>query len=243
MFRTVLSKAYYRVPTSLPAVSGGALGKRAAYARRLYSDKPGETQPKKEEPKKEASSTEASNEKASDDAKAPPAGSEEISKLKTTLAEKDAKIKELKDAYLRSLADAENIRTRSKTEVENTKIFAIQKFAKDLLDTVDILELALKHVPKEHVEDKANNKSLADLFDGVVLTKSNLLRALESHGVKSFDPLDKPYDPNTTHALYQAPVPGKTPGTVFAVEKRGYILNGRVLRPAQVGVVLDPSGN
>ncbi|KAJ1814501.1 GrpE, mitochondrial, partial [Coemansia sp. RSA 2599] len=163
--------------------------------------------------------------------------------LKKSAAEKEAKIKELKDAYLRSLADAENIRTRSKTEIDNTKLFAIQKFAKDLLDTVDILELALKHVPKEHLADKVANKSLVDLHEGVEMTKHNLLKTLERHGVESFDPLDKPYDPNTSHALYQAPIPGKTPGSVFAVEKRGYIIKGRVLRPAQVGVVVDPSGN
>ncbi|KAI8321297.1 GrpE nucleotide exchange factor [Martensiomyces pterosporus] len=169
--------------------------------------------------------------------------SQYLSLVVSAVEEKDAKIKELKDAYLRSLADAENIRTRSKTEIESTKTFAIQKFAKDLLDTVDILELALKHVPKDHLADKTTHKSLNDLFEGVDLTRSNLLRTLERHGVESFDPIDKPYDPNTSHALFQAPMPGKTPGTVFTVEKRGYIIKGRVMRPAQVGVVLDPSGN
>ncbi|KAJ2609556.1 GrpE, mitochondrial [Coemansia sp. RSA 1365] len=170
-------------------------------------------------------------------------GAEEQEKAKKALSDKDAKIKEMKDAYLRALADAENIRTRCKSEVESTKTFAIQNFAKDLLDTVDILELAVKHVPKEHLADKVANKSLVDLYEGVSMTKSNLLRTLERHGVDSFDPLDKPYDPNTSHALYQAPMPGKTPGHVFAVEKRGYTIKGRVLRPAQVGVVLDPNGN
>ncbi|KAJ2550498.1 GrpE, mitochondrial [Coemansia sp. RSA 1933] len=237
MFRTVLAKTCYRAPTSL-STPAGVFARRsvpAAFARRMYSDKPEGAQAKEEEA--------ASKDKAADGASTQPVGTEEAEKLKKSIVEKDAKIKELKDAYLRSLAEAENIRTRSKVEVDNAKSFAIQKFAKDLLDTVDILELALKHVPKEHLEDKVTNKSLVDLFEGVNLTKSNLLKALERHGVESFDPLDKPYDANTTHALYQAPVPGKTPGTVFAVEKRGYILNGRVLRPAQVGVVLDPSGN
>ncbi|KAJ1951722.1 GrpE, mitochondrial, partial [Linderina pennispora] len=163
--------------------------------------------------------------------------------LQKQVEEKDAKIKELKDAYLRSLADTENLRTRSKTELDNMKVFAIQKFAKDLLDTVDILELALKHVPKEHLSDKTNHKSLNDLFEGVDMTMSNLLKTLERHGVESFDPIGKVYDPNTSHALYQVPMPGKEPGTVFSVEKRGYIIKGRVLRPAQVGVVLDPNGN
>ncbi|KAJ2828884.1 GrpE, mitochondrial [Coemansia sp. 'formosensis'] len=229
MFRTAISKAY-RTPSlaTAAAMSRGTVGRSASsvIARRLYSDKP-----------------EAATEKESETAESTPISAEEFEKVKKASTEKDAKLKELKDAYLRSLADAENIRNRSKTEVENTKVFAIQKFAKDLLDTVDILELALKHVPKEHLADKVANKSLVDLFEGVDMTRGSLLRTLERHGIESFDPIDKPYDPNTSHALYQAPIPGKTPGTVFAVEKRGYILKGRVLRSAQVGVVLDPSGN
>ncbi|KAJ2002797.1 GrpE, mitochondrial [Coemansia thaxteri] len=232
MFRIAIANAY-RAPV-LAGVPRSLAGKSAGYAfaRRLYSDKPGPAT-EQQEPSEKASAT------------AEPAvvSVEEFEKLKKASAEKDAKLKELKDAYLRSLADAENIRTRSKTEVDNTKVFAIQKFAKDLLDTVDILELALHHVPREHLADKVANKHLVDLFEGVDMTKSSLLRTLERHGVESFDPLDKPYDPNMSHALYQAPIPGKTPGTVFSVEKRGYILKGRVLRPAQVGVVLDPTGN
>ncbi|KAJ2726240.1 GrpE, mitochondrial [Coemansia sp. Benny D115] len=237
MFRSALANVYR---TSSMAAAASRISARQGFsavpvARRFYSsDKPSET-------------TESANKKAEEptkkDADSTAVSAEEFEKLKKSVAEKDAKIKELKDAYLRSLADNENLRNRSKTEVENTKLFAIQKFAKDLLDTVDILELALKHVPAEHLARKTENKSLVDLNEGVEMTKSNLLKTLERHGVESFDPLDKPYDPNTSHALYQAPMPGKTPGTVFSVEKRGYIIKGRVLRPAQVGVVLDPSGN
>ncbi|KAJ1833565.1 GrpE, mitochondrial [Coemansia sp. RSA 2706] len=228
MIRTAISGAF-RAPFAA-AARATAHTKAPVLARRFYAD-----EAKPEPPKDSDSATAAASEPAKT------ISAEEAEKLKKAVAEKDAKIKELKDAYLRSLADAENIRTRAKTEVESTKTFAIQKFAKDLLDTVDILELAVKHVPKEHLADKANHKSLVDLFDGVDMTRSNLLRTLERHGVESFDPLDKPYDPNTSHALYQAPMPGKTPGHVFAVEKRGYIIKGRVLRPAQVGVVIDSS--
>ncbi|KAJ2709250.1 GrpE, mitochondrial, partial [Coemansia spiralis] len=98
---------------------------------------------------------ETAPEAAAEDAATKPVSAEEFRKLEKSLVEKDAKIKELKDAYLRSLADAENIRNRSKTEIESTKVFAIQKFAKDLLDTADILELALKHVSKDALADAA----------------------------------------------------------------------------------------
>ncbi|KAJ2688304.1 GrpE, mitochondrial, partial [Coemansia spiralis] len=99
------------------------------------------------------------------------------------------------------------------------------------------------HVSKDALADAAANKSLVDLYAGVDMTMSSLLKTLARHGVESFDPLDKPYDPNTSHALFQAPMPGKTPGTVFVVEKRGFTIGGRVVRPAQVGVVVDPNGN
>ncbi|KAI7823650.1 mitochondrial co-chaperone-like protein GrpE [Kickxella alabastrina] len=216
MFRSALANVYRTPSFATVSRMAGPRSATSAFARRMYSDKPKDTEPKR--------------------LRQPP--------RRTRHRQQEGRqVKELKDAYLRSLADAENIRTRTKIEVDNTKVFAIQKFAKDLLDTVDILELALKHVPKGDLVDKIANKTLVDLHEGVEMTKSNLLKTLERHGVESFDPIDKPYDPNTSHALYQAPMAGKTPGDVFNVEKRGYIINGRVLRPAQVGVVLDPNGN
>ncbi|KAJ1900121.1 GrpE, mitochondrial [Kickxella alabastrina] len=231
MFRSALANVYRTPSFATVSRMAGPRSATSAFARRMYSDKPKDTDAEKTEAATKEGETPAT------------VNVEAFEKLQKSVTEKDAKLKELKDAYLRSLADAENIRMRSKTEVDNTKVFAIQKFAKDLLDTIDILELALKHVPKGDLVDKIANKTLVDLHEGVEMTKSNLLKTLERHGVESFDPIDKPYDPNTSHALYQAPIAGKTPGDVFNVEKRGYIINGRVLRPAQVGVVLDPNGN
>ncbi|KAJ1727826.1 GrpE, mitochondrial, partial [Coemansia biformis] len=235
MFRAVISRAG-RASAAAAAAPRSAIRPALAPAPRawrFYSDEATPEKSKQEAPKQEAPEGET--------AKA--VSVEDFRKMEKALVEKDAKIKELKDAYLRSLADAENIRNRSKTEIENTKAFAIQKFAKDLLDTVDILELALKHVPKEALADKVANKPLIDLHSGVDMTMASMIRTMERYGVESFDPLDKPYDPNTSHALFQAPMPGKTPGHVFVVEKRGYTIKGRVVRPAQVGVVVDPSGN
>ncbi|CAO3628602.1 unnamed protein product [Cunninghamella echinulata] len=74
---------------------------------------------------------------------------DEIDTLKRIVKEKDHIVKELQDAYLRSLADQENMRQRNTTEINATKEYAIQKFAKELLDTVDILGLALTSVPVE----------------------------------------------------------------------------------------------
>ncbi|CEI95803.1 Putative GrpE protein homolog [Rhizopus microsporus] len=174
--------------------------------------------------------------------------SEEAKKL---LAEKDKKISELQDAYLRCLADQENLRERSRREIETTKEFAIQKFAKDLLDTVDILNMALNAVPTElrskttslESEFAKDNEKLIDqltnLYTGVSMTEAELIKALKRHGVERVNPEGEAFDPNQHQALFQAPIPGKEAGTIFSVQKMGYTLKGRIIRPAQVGVVAD----
>jgi molecular chaperone GrpE len=131
----------------------------------------------------------------------------------------------------------ENLRQRTQKEKEQASQFAIQKFVKDLVDTVDILGLALKATPEAKCNDKENHKELADLFSGVSMTQIELLKTLKRHGVEQINPIDQEFDPNQHQALYQAPIPGKEANSVFAVEKIGYTLNGRVIRPAQVGVV------
>ncbi|KAI8992397.1 co-chaperone GrpE [Pilobolus umbonatus] len=170
---------------------------------------------------------------------------------KKIIAEKDKKIAELQDAYVRCLADQENLRERTRRDIESTKEFAIQKFAKDLLDTVDILNMALKAVPaelrekgeqieSELVKDAAKVlEQLSSLYTGVSMTEVELVKTLKRHGVERHNPEGEPFDPNLHQALYQAPIPGKEAGTIFDVQKLGYTLKGRVLRPAQVGVVSD----
>ncbi|OAD74941.1 hypothetical protein PHYBLDRAFT_92567, partial [Phycomyces blakesleeanus NRRL 1555(-)] len=169
--------------------------------------------------------------------------------LTKQLAEKVKKIAELQDAYLRCLADQENIRERSRKEVLSSKEFAIQKFAKDLLDTVDILGMALSAVPLE-LREKNEKPSkevihdvervldqLSNLYKGVSMTETELLKTLKRHGVEQENPEGETFDPNRHQALFQAPMPDKEAGTVFSVQKKGYSIKGRVLRPAQVGVV------
>ncbi|KAI7903078.1 GrpE-domain-containing protein [Cokeromyces recurvatus] len=175
---------------------------------------------------------------------------EEAKKL---LAEKDKQLAEIKDAYLRCLADQENIRERSRKEIETTKEYAIQKFAKDLLDTVDILNMALIAVPTELRSKETSVKSeiatdagkildqLTNLYTGLSMTESELIKALKRHGVERENPEGQLFDPNKHQALFQAPVPNKEAGTIFVVQKMGYTLKGRVLRPAQVGVVAESS--
>jgi molecular chaperone GrpE len=135
-------------------------------------------------------------------------------------------------------ADFINLQRRTEQEKVSTKDFAIQGFASDLLATVDILTTALKHVNQPISQE---NKDLVALFNGVEMTRQELLKTLAKHGVTQFDPTGEKFDPNKHEALFQAPIPGKEPGTVLECQKTGFMIKSRTLRPAQVGVVQDMS--
>lgn len=179
------------------------------------------------------------------------------------LVEKDTKIKELSDNYLLVLADMENLRNRTKREVENASQFAIAKFSKDIISVADVLEMALKSVDPEHplltgvAAEKAqpdndaesvldaNRKfgldtKLGQLVQGIEMTIDEVRKVLRKHGVTPIEPLHQPFDPNLHNALFQVPTEDVTPGTVVSVIKRGYVLHQRVLRAADVGVSKKP---
>ncbi|KAE8256270.1 hypothetical protein A4X13_0g2751 [Tilletia indica] len=164
------------------------------------------------------------------------------------LKEKDAKIKELSDTLLYARADMQNLIRRSAEDKTNASDYAITKLARDLTSSLDILQIALRSVPDTlrkassassdaSSETEDPRRVLAELYSGLELTERSLLDMLKSHGVTEFDPTGEKFDPALHEALYQAPIPGKTPGTVLECSKRGYKIKNRILRPAQVGVV------
>lgn len=183
---------------------------------------------------------------SSDDSAAPSQCSEIEAKhaeLVVQLEGKNKTIAELKDARLRTLADFENLQKISTREKAQAKDFALTSFARDLVSSIDILSLALKSVPEHKLAphpttDVPPNPELVQLHEGVSLTKKEIERVLKRHGVVAFDPVGEVFDPNFHEALYQAPVPGKEPGTVLETQEIGYRIKDRLLRPAKVGVVL-----
>lgn len=151
----------------------------------------------------------------------------------------EKEIAELKDKYLRSVADFRNLQMRTQKEVADAKLFAIQQFAKDLINSVDNLERALALVPEDSRTNVEKNKELVDLYSGLKITETVLNKTLEKHGLVKYDGLGEKFNPNLHEAVYQASVPGKEAGTIFHTEQTGFILNGRVIRPAKVGVVKE----
>ncbi|KAK9351277.1 GrpE-domain-containing protein [Lipomyces doorenjongii] len=165
-----------------------------------------------------------------------------IQELETSLASKEKDIADLKDKYLRQVADFRNLQETTKREIQNSKDYAIQKFARDLLDSVDNLERALANVPEEQrtqEQESETDRALISLYDGVRMTQQVLEHTLKHHGLEKIDPLGEKFDPHRHEATFEVAQPDKEPGTVFFVQQTGFTLNNRVLRAAKVGVVKE----
>ena len=158
------------------------------------------------------------------------------------LAEENKKlldtVKDLDDKYKRALAETENTRIRMRKQLEDTKIYAIQSFCKDLLDVADVFNAAIESVPKESIN---NNSNFKNLFDGVVMTEQQLQSVFRRHGLVSINPIGTKFNPNEHHALFEVEAADKEPGTVSIVTKIGYKLHDRTIRPAMVGVTKKAS--
>ena len=172
------------------------------------------------------------NEESTDDALGN-IGLPTIAELQQKIAQLEVDVADANDKMLRAVAEAENVRRRAeKNRVDTTK-FAISGFAKDLLTVSDNLKRALISMPEEQV---AENDLLKVLFDGVSATERELSRVFESNGLKKLEPLNEIFDPNFHEVMFEAEIPNQIPGTIIELMEPGYTLNGRLLRPARVGV-------
>lgn len=194
---------------------------------------------KPEEPKdtKEAAAEgEAAPAAETSPAEETPAEDPALTELKSKLTEKDKQLAEMKNHYSRAIADFRNLQETTKKEMQKAKDFALQKFAKDLLESLDNFGLALNSVKEETLKV---NEEVKNLFEGVSMTKSVFEKTLERHGIEKIDPMGETFDPNQHEATFEIPHADKEPGTIFHVQLPGYTLNKRVLRPAKVGLVKD----
>lgn len=139
-----------------------------------------------------------------------------------------------RDAALRAQADAMNVQRRAEQEIEKARKFALERFCGDLLSVIDNLERAL--------ESGGDDQGDAALAEGVELTRKGFMDVLAKYGVEPVDPVGEPFDPETAQAMSMVEQPDVEPNSVVAVMQKGYLLNGRLLRPAMVMVSKAPSG-
>ncbi|WP_291847194.1 nucleotide exchange factor GrpE [Bradyrhizobium sp.] len=143
-------------------------------------------------------------------------------------------VAETRDKMLRTLAEMENLRQRTRREVADSKIYGITGFARDILDIADNLQRALDAIPPE--AKAAADPGIKAFIEGVELTERSLLNTLEKNGVRKFDPSGEKFDPNFQQAMYEVPDESVAPGTVVQVVQAGFMIGDRILRPALVGI-------
>ena len=154
--------------------------------------------------------------------------------LQNAINEKDQQILELKDQLLRSVAELENSRKRHKSQLEDSNKYAVSKFAKDLIEVVENLYRATNSIKQEELD---SNEGLKKFYDGIEMTKKDLLSTLDRHGVKRIDPVKgDEFDPNLHEAVANIPAPDTEDGCVVDAVQAGYVINDRLLRPAMVAV-------
>jgi molecular chaperone GrpE len=164
-------------------------------------------------------------------ADSPATEAERVAALVETLARESA---ENKDKLLRALAEMENLRRRAERQVADARDYGITAFARDVLAVADNMSRALAALDHE-LREKAESGVKA-LLDGVELTERELLKVLDKHGVKKFEPAGERFDPNLHQAMYEVADPSLPNGTVAQVVQAGYMIGERVLRPALVAV-------
>ena len=157
---------------------------------------------------------------------------EAIARVQELEEQLEAQVKEAaqkeQDMLLRSRAEMDNIRRRATLDVEKAHKFALEKFAKELLETIDNLERALA-TPTD-----TENEAIKSVMDGVELTLKVLKSTVERFGVKAVGEVGDTFNPELHHAIKQEPTEGFEPNKITNVLQKGYLLNDRVIRPAMV---------
>ncbi|PSL17971.1 nucleotide exchange factor GrpE [Shimia abyssi] len=156
---------------------------------------------------------------------------DEAVELDELRAERD----ELKDRWMRALADAENARKRGERARREAEQYGGSKLARDMLPVFDNMKRAVESITDEQKE------ASAALIEGIELTMRELLNTFSKHGIEVVSPeVGDKFDPKMHEAMFEAPVPGTKSGEIIQVSAEGFMLHDRLLRPAKVGVSSNP---
>ncbi|HTB42112.1 MAG TPA: nucleotide exchange factor GrpE [Acetobacteraceae bacterium] len=153
------------------------------------------------------------------------------------IAELEAEVAELKDRWMRSEAEIANVRARSRREVDETRQYAVQKFATDVVEAAENLRRGIDSLPPAEPDQPEIVGKLREGLEGV---ERSFLAVLERNGIRREDPTGKPFDANQHQAMAEQESAAHQPGTVMHAWTPAWILNGRLLRPAMVVVAKAP---
>ena len=146
-----------------------------------------------------------------------------------------AQIAELKEQYVRAYADFDNTKKRLIRDKDQALEYAYEKIAKDLLPSLDTLEIALKSIQDSKVKGENQEEILDKIQEGIALTLDNLLKTLAKHGI---EPIltEGGFDPNFHDAIMQVQSEEHESGEIVAEMQKGYKYKERVLRPSMVSI-------
>ncbi|MHB1942783.1 MAG: nucleotide exchange factor GrpE [Acidiferrobacteraceae bacterium] len=159
-------------------------------------------------------------------------GSPRIEELERQLKAAKAETAEHYERFLRAKAETENIRRRAETDIANIRKFAIDAFAADVLTVRDSLERA-------QAIDISDEGIVSKVIEGLALTLRQVDAVLERFGLIPINPVGERFDPERHQAMSIAETQEIPPGHVLQVAQKGYLLNGRLLRPAMVIVAKE----
>jgi molecular chaperone GrpE len=154
------------------------------------------------------------------------------------MAALEAEAAEMRDRWIRAEAETANVRARAKREVDETRQYAVQKFAKDVVEAAENLRRGIESLPPS---SRGEPEVVTRVREGLAGVERSFLAMLERNGISREDPTGTPFDPNLHQAMTEQESPGHPAGTVIQAWTPAWTLNGRLLRPAMVVVARAPS--
>jgi molecular chaperone GrpE len=149
--------------------------------------------------------------------------------LEDKLTNAEMKMHEYWEQVMRAKAELENAQRRAERDVANAHKYALEKFSKELIPVIDSLEQALQL----QMDD---NPTAQQIHAGIELTLKLFADVLQKFGIEQLDPLGETFNPEQHEAMTIQPQENTPTNTIISVFQKGYLLNGRIIRPARVVV-------
>jgi molecular chaperone GrpE len=150
----------------------------------------------------------------------------------------EAELAEMKERWMRSEAENANVRNRAKKDVDDTRQYAVQKFAADVVEAAENLKRGIDSLPPASPDQPAIVAKVREGLDGV---QRSFVATLERNGIRHEDPVGQLFDPNLHQAMAEQESETHAPGTVLQAWSKAWTLHGRLLRPAMVVVAKAPT--
>ncbi len=149
------------------------------------------------------------------------------------IQEVEAALDEMRDRWMRAEAEIQNVRARAKRDADDARQYAVQKFARDVVEAAENLRRGISSLPPASTDDSPVLTKLREGFESV---ERSFIGVLERNGITGTDPTGSSFDANLHQAMAEQPSSDHPPGTVIQSWTQAWTLNGRLLKPAMVVV-------